>query len=67
MDRTRSYTLEQASELSGLSADAVWHVCDRMGCSPDAVPAEVVLKLKWLVWSLLDAMTARAGREVAHG
>lgn len=67
MDSSLKYTLTQASEVSGLSEDAVWHACDRMGLDPDSVPAEVVLKLKWLVWSLLDAVVAGSGREVAHG
>lgn len=67
MDRPLNYTLTQASELTGLSEDAVWHVCDRMGLAPSAVPAEVVVKLKWLVWSLLDHVIAGSGREVVHG
>lgn len=54
------YTLEQAGEISGLSTDTVWAVCDRMGCSPDAVPAGLVQELRFLVGSVVDSVVARA-------
>ena len=67
MDRTRSYNLEQASELSGLSTDAVWAVCDRLGLDPDAVPGGLVGKLRDLVGVVVTSVVARIGREVVHG
>lgn len=56
----RWYTLEQASELSGLSPDLVWAVCDRLGCPEDAVPAKLVLKLRHLVGATVEAVVCGA-------
>ena len=67
MDRTRSYSLEQASELSGLHPDAVWAVCDRLGLDPDAVPGGLVGKLRDLVGTVVANVVAGIGREVVHG
>lgn len=67
MDRSRNYSLEQASELSGLSTDAVWAVCDRLGLDPDAVPGGLVGKLRDLVGTVVVTVVAGIAREVAHG
>lgn len=71
--RPASYTLQQGSELSGVSEDMLWHTCRRMGLDPEAVPSPLVVELRILVGAVVDAMVAKAcsGRpavqEVAHG
>ena len=71
--RPAAYSLQQGSELSGVSEDMLWHTCRRMGLDPEAVPSPLVLELRFLVGSVVDAVVAKAcsGRpavqEVAHG
>lgn len=71
--RPASYTLQQGSELSGVSEDMLWHTCRRMGLDPEAVPRPLVLELRILVGAVVDAMVAKAcagasaRQEVAHG
>ena len=61
MDRSRRYNLQEASELSGLSADAVCALCERVGCSVDAVPGGIVGMLRDLVALMVDNVVRRAG------
>ena len=71
--RPASYTLQQGSELSGVSEDMLWHTCRRMGLDPESVPSPLVLELRFLVGSVVDAVVAKsiagasARREVVHG
>lgn len=71
--RPASYTLQQGSELSGVSEDMLWHTCRRMGLDPEAVPSPLVVELRILVGAVVDAMVAKAiagasaRQEVAHG
>ena len=71
--RPASYTLQQGSELSGVSEDMLWHTCRRMGLDPEAVPSPLVLELRILVGAVVDAMVAKAcagasaRQEVVHG
>ncbi len=65
MDRARRYNMQEASELSGLSADAVYAVCERIGCSADAVPGGIVGMLRDLVALMVDNVVRRAGGRAA--
>ncbi len=71
--RPAVYSLQQGSELSGVSEDALWGACTRMGIDPESIPSPLVQELRFLVGSVVDAVVAKAcsGRpavqEVAHG
>lgn len=71
--RPASYTLQQGSELSGVSEDALWGACTRMGIDPESIPSPLVQELRFLVGAVVDAMVAKAcagasaRQEVAHG
>lgn len=57
--RPAFYTLQQGSELSGLSEDMLWHTCQRMGLDPDAVPDPLVQEIRWHLSTIVDCIVQR--------
>lgn len=57
------YTLEQAVAETGLSAAQISSVCELAGCSPNAVPFLLVVKLQTLVGAVMAYIRHSLSRE----
>lgn len=57
--RPAVYSLQQGSELSGVSEDMLWDTCRRMGIDPEAVPGPLVQELRWHLSTIVDHIVRR--------
>jgi len=57
------YTLEQTVAETGLSAESIRSICSLAGCSPNAVPFLLVVKLQVLVGATMAYIRHSLSRE----